>query len=188
MKRLVIALAAFGSLAACDAAPALLTAPERPDLSAGGFCTFPTYENAVYLTAHDPAILMDEDFRSTFQEGDPLVNITFVNGTCAPVNVYWLNYQGEMELYNTLKGGESYVQRSYIGHPWVVTTKLTTNMNRVLAVFGPTNTGGVALIQDLTRESGGQTPPIAGRPTNGNGNFPSPPRSPRSKGNPWPTF
>jgi VHL beta domain len=50
--------------------------------------------------------------------GQP-VQITFRNSTAGNVKLYWLDYNGKRQLYKTLTPGESYIQSTYIGHPWL---------------------------------------------------------------------
>ena len=47
--------------------------------------------------------------------------IKFVNKSGKTVKVYWLDYDGDRKLYETLKDGESYEQQTYLTHPWVIT-------------------------------------------------------------------
>jgi hypothetical protein len=53
--------------------------------------------------------------------GGPETTIEFVNATSQRVKVYWLDFQGHRVLYNQLDAGKSYVQRTFLPHPWVVT-------------------------------------------------------------------
>jgi len=36
------------------------------------------------------------------------------------VRVYWVNFQGKLTLYRTLKPGQAYTQHSFITHKWIV--------------------------------------------------------------------
>eukprot|EP00174_Griffithsia_okiensis_P000792 GO256354.1.p1 GENE.GO256354.1~~GO256354.1.p1 ORF type:complete len:137 (+),score=6.64 GO256354.1:60-413(+) len=36
------------------------------------------------------------------------------------VAVYWINYNGREQKYNTLTPGRSYVQSTFVTHPWVL--------------------------------------------------------------------
>ena len=45
--------------------------------------------------------------------------IEFVNASGTTVNVLWLDYQGNRVLYRTLLPSESYVQQTFVTHPWV---------------------------------------------------------------------
>jgi hypothetical protein len=44
--------------------------------------------------------------------------VTFRNETSNPVKVLWIDYNGQEVLYRTLAPGESYVQSTYVTHPW----------------------------------------------------------------------
>jgi hypothetical protein len=35
------------------------------------------------------------------------------------VRIYWLDYEGDLVLYNDLDAGESYLQGTWLTHPWV---------------------------------------------------------------------
>lgn len=45
--------------------------------------------------------------------------IEFVNASGTTVNVLWLDYQGNRVLYRTLLPSESYVQQTFVTHPWI---------------------------------------------------------------------
>jgi hypothetical protein len=47
--------------------------------------------------------------------------ITFVNRSDEPVKIYWLNFHGERVLYQYLPPGGRHMQKTFIGHNWVVT-------------------------------------------------------------------
>jgi hypothetical protein len=47
--------------------------------------------------------------------------LTFVNQSGRTIKVYWLDYGGTRKHYRTLAKGESYVQQTFVSHPWVVT-------------------------------------------------------------------
>jgi hypothetical protein len=51
--------------------------------------------------------------------GAVATSITFVNATSGSVDVYWLDYQGGRVYYYTLAPGQSYVQSTWVTHPWV---------------------------------------------------------------------
>ncbi len=52
-------------------------------------------------------------------EGTVRTNIRFVNKTSGAVKIYWLDYTGKRVLYKTLGAGASYVQQTWVTHPWV---------------------------------------------------------------------
>ena len=47
--------------------------------------------------------------------------IEFVNDSGQVVKIFWVDFEGHQKLYQTLKVGESYVQKTYLNHPWLVT-------------------------------------------------------------------
>ena len=81
-------------------------------------------------------------------EGTVTTSIQFVNNTAGPVNVYWINYQGQRVFYRggpfpTLAAGQSYVQGTFITHPWIITDVAT---NSCLGIWLPTESPGTAVI------------------------------------------
>jgi hypothetical protein len=53
--------------------------------------------------------------------GERPANITFTNDTAAVRNIFWINYSGQRQLYQTLQPGQHYTQPTYVTHPWVIT-------------------------------------------------------------------
>src|SRR5271167_4674130 len=53
--------------------------------------------------------------------GDVETKIAFTNKSGKTIKVYWLNYEGKRELYQTLKDGEYYEQQTFVTHPWLIT-------------------------------------------------------------------
>lgn len=47
--------------------------------------------------------------------------ITFVNNSATTIRTYWIDYQGTRKFYAEVQPGRSYVQQTYLTHPWVVT-------------------------------------------------------------------
>lgn len=46
--------------------------------------------------------------------------ITFVNELDTPARIYWIDYGGDIVLYQTLSPQESCRQQTYVYHPWVI--------------------------------------------------------------------
>jgi hypothetical protein len=57
--------------------------------------------------------------RRTSVKGSP-TSITFVNHDRGAVGVYWLNYQGYLQWYETLVPKQSVVQHTFKNNPWVM--------------------------------------------------------------------
>jgi hypothetical protein len=52
---------------------------------------------------------------------DTPTRVSFSNMTGFPVQIHWLDFAGKRVLYRTLGPGESYVQQTFLTHPWLVT-------------------------------------------------------------------
>lgn len=66
-----------------------------------------------------PATPACEITQAKSREGTTPSRIEFVNASGTTVNVLWLDYQGNRVLYRTLLPSESYVQQTFITHPWI---------------------------------------------------------------------
>jgi hypothetical protein len=53
------------------------------------------------------------------QTGNRPVTLTFKNVSSEALSAYWLDYGGKRVFYRRLGSGESYVQPTYMTHPWV---------------------------------------------------------------------
>lgn len=54
--------------------------------------------------------------------GDTPTSIRFVNQSPGVRNIIWLDYTGHRVFYNSLQPGQSYVQQTFLTHPWLITT------------------------------------------------------------------
>ncbi len=62
---------------------------------------------------------LEPAFRSI--DGTTPVTVQFTNNLAATINVYWLDYNGQRVIYATLPPGGSYVQSTFLTHPWLIT-------------------------------------------------------------------
>jgi caspase domain-containing protein/von Hippel-Lindau disease tumor suppressor protein len=92
-------LAALSAPRAGLAAPAGPSADDAPAAGADASC------------ASEP--------RMKSQTGNRPVTLTFKNVSSEALSAYWLDYGGKRVFYRRLGGGESYVQPTYMTHPWV---------------------------------------------------------------------
>lgn len=60
--------------------------------------------------------------RPTRQTG-PETSITFLNRMDGPVDVFWVDSEGQRRHYVTIESGEQHRQHTYAGHVWLVTNK-----------------------------------------------------------------
>jgi von Hippel-Lindau disease tumor suppressor protein len=75
------------------------------------------------------------DYKST--NSDQPVRIQFINATNTHIKVYWLDPEGQRILYHILKKGESHLYRTYVTHPWVITTGEGTCLRLYLPTTDP---------------------------------------------------
>ena len=75
-------------------------------------------------------------------KGTQPTTIEFVNQTDEVVRIFWIDYQGNLRPYRALAPGHSYVQHTYLTHPWLVTDA----QGNCLAIFLPNKKPGLAVI------------------------------------------
>ena len=81
--------------------------------------------------------------RSPFEQ-TAATSIEFVNQASGARLFYWLDSNSTAVLYARLQSGEKYVQGTYVGHPWMV----TTNEGGCLGVYLPTAQPGKVIIRN----------------------------------------
>ena len=60
-------------------------------------------------------------------------NLQFTNASGTTVDIYWLDYEGDRVHYAELADGASYVQETFVTHPWVAVDKAGNCLGYVLA-------------------------------------------------------
>jgi TonB family protein len=75
--------------------------------------------------------------------GGAAASLEFVNESGALRKLYWLDSAGARRLFQTIAPGATYAQRSYVGHPWVVTDIQDT----CVAIYVPTGITGKAVLR-----------------------------------------
>jgi hypothetical protein len=78
--------------------------------------------------------------------------INFTNTTKDPVEVDWINYSGNRVFYNRLAPSVSYIQETYLTHPWII-KDLTTGQD--ITGFLPTIGEGLAAIAPVGTPAAG---------------------------------
>lgn len=46
--------------------------------------------------------------------------LTFANFSTRPVDIYWLNYEGQEVFYQHLEPSQAHLQQTYLTHPWCI--------------------------------------------------------------------
>lgn len=91
-----------------------------------------------YLSEHylffkrSKASLTASSLRST--DSSTSIHITFQNTTTEIVHIYWVDYHGKEVFYRDLRPAESYVQQTYITHPWRIKDDKEEVLNEFVAV------------------------------------------------------
>jgi uncharacterized protein (TIGR03437 family) len=76
-------------------------------------------------------------------EGKIPTTIEFINESAQTRRIYWLNYSGQLVLYNILSPGQRYVQGTFVTHPWVVTDAT----DQCLGIYLPLRESAKALLR-----------------------------------------
>lgn len=84
---------------------------------------------------------VEPELRSLAGEQDTVVE--FINARATPIVTYWLDYQGRRIRYQQVPAGRSYVQPTYVTHPWVI----ATTDDQALMIIQPTAEPGRVVIR-----------------------------------------
>lgn len=76
-------------------------------------------------------------------------NLTFENATGGEISLYWLDYQGQRVLYKKLPAGQTYLQGTFVTHPWL----LTDAQGACIGIYTP-EVGGTTSLK-LVPQTGG---------------------------------
>jgi hypothetical protein len=76
-------------------------------------------------------------------QGVTSTSIHFINASGATRRIYWLDYSGRRQLYNTLGPSADYEQQTYLTHPWLV----ADTSDRCVAIYQAPTQPGVATLR-----------------------------------------
>jgi hypothetical protein len=71
-----------------------------------------------------------------------VTEVIFFNQSPAPIRTYRLDYQGKRIFGSEIRPGDSYVQQTYVTHPWVVTSIAKACM----AIFQPEAAAAIVVV------------------------------------------
>ncbi len=69
--------------------------------------------------------------------------MTFFNQGIVPIRTYWLDFEGKRVFRSEIRPGDSFVQQTYVTHPWVVTSTATKNC---VAIFQPDTSAAIVVV------------------------------------------
>lgn len=70
--------------------------------------------------------------------------VIFFNQSGAVVRTYWLDFQGKRKFRAEIPPGDSFVQQTYVSHPWLITNTATKNC---VGIFQPMSDSSIVVIQ-----------------------------------------
>ncbi|HVK25997.1 MAG TPA: hypothetical protein VM677_31960 [Actinokineospora sp.] len=72
-------------------------------------------------TSAPSAVVADpESLPDRSPPSDQAVALTFINETEGPVDILWLDFEGDLTRYTSLAPDGEYLQPTYVGHIWIV--------------------------------------------------------------------
>ena len=106
------------------------------------FCFGSALANVEELTSDDHVVKSIVNEIST--------DVKFVNKSSHNAKVFWLDYDGNPVKYLNLAPEESYVQQTYVTHPWIAKDATTDALMLVNGhrVHFPVDCGGTVAITD----------------------------------------
>lgn len=75
--------------------------------------------------------------------------IRFINNLDFSINIYFVDFNGELIHFQHLNSQEQKVIRTYKGHLWAIT--LTNNPSKIIGAFRATNKNAIALIDNIVQ-------------------------------------
>jgi von Hippel-Lindau disease tumor supressor len=71
-----------------------------------------------------------------------LTEVIFFNQSPKPIRTYRLDHQGNRKFGSEIPPGDSYVQQTYVTHPWVV----TSTAKACMAIFQPDAKSAIVVV------------------------------------------
>ena len=77
-------------------------------------------------------------------EDTKLTEVIFFNQSPGPIRTYWLDHGGNRKFGSEIRPGDSFVQQTYVTHPWVVTKSAARTC---VAIFQPEATSAIVVVR-----------------------------------------
>ena len=84
----------------------------------------------------------ESSLRST--EDKKITEVIFFNQSPAPIRTYRLDHQGQRIFGSEIRPGDSYVQQTYVTHPWVVTKGAAKTC---MAIYQPEASAAIVVVR-----------------------------------------
>ena len=72
-----------------------------------------------------------------------MTEVIFFNQSTAPIRTYWIDHQGNRIFGSEIRPGDSYVQQTYVTHPWVVTKN---GAKTCMAIYQPEASSAIVVV------------------------------------------
>ena len=69
--------------------------------------------------------------------------VIFFNQGIVPIRTYWLDFEGKRIFRTEIRPGDSFVQQTYVTHPWVLTSNASKDC---MAIFQPDSTAAIVVV------------------------------------------
>eukprot|EP01119_Soliformovum_irregulare_P024750 TRINITY_DN8950_c0_g1_i2.p1 TRINITY_DN8950_c0_g1~~TRINITY_DN8950_c0_g1_i2.p1 ORF type:complete len:243 (-),score=36.43 TRINITY_DN8950_c0_g1_i2:78-806(-) len=98
---------------------------EQVDIENSKVMDFTLIDSALQQVAHQPTrrlvfAFKKYPFRSITAGADKAVDVEFCNESKDNVEIFWVDYNGVEVMYGTLTPNTSYIQPTYLTHPWII--------------------------------------------------------------------
>jgi hypothetical protein len=107
---------------------------------------------AIILTALSPAAQAQNELHDVGCGGEARLHsvdsvksteVIFFNQSTVPIRTYWLDFEGKRIFRSEIRPGDSFVQQTYVTHPWVVTNSSTRDC---VAIFQPDSSAAIVVV------------------------------------------
>ena len=78
--------------------------------------------------------LTDECLAGKSYDGTSKLTVSFVNNFSGPVEIVWLNYEGQQVSYGIIEPNQVWKQQTMINHPWVF---ISTSTRSCIGFYNP---------------------------------------------------
>ena len=78
--------------------------------------------------------LNDECLAGRSYDGTSKLTVSFVNNFSGPVEIVWLNYEGQQVSYGIIEPNQVWKQQTMINHPWVF---ISTSTRSCIGFYNP---------------------------------------------------
>ena len=83
------------------------------------------------------------EYRLRSLEDTKPAEVIFFNQSTRTIRTYWLDHEGRREFKSEIPPGDSFVQQTYVTHPWVVTSSKTKDC---VGIYQPESSSSIVVV------------------------------------------